>query len=188
MKKEHNIFALAMLFCLAIVPVYGQYYSKTVMRATQRAKKMTRLHFFLHDTVSGENPSAVVIARPNITQPSSFGFGTLFAINDPLTVGPALTSTLIGNAQGLYVSSSRDPAVFTTVMYADFAFTSGRFNGSSFSLISRSSSSDAIRELAIVGGRGAFRMAQGFALTQINFANLTTGDVILECNVTLYHY
>ncbi|MBA0557369.1 hypothetical protein Golob_014444, partial [Gossypium lobatum] len=143
---------------------------------------MTRLHFFLHDTVSGENPSAVVIARPNITQPSSFGFGTLFAINDPLTVGPAPTSTLIGNAQGLYVSSSRDPAVFTTVMYADFAFTSGRFNGSSFSLISRSSSSDAIREFDFVGGRGAFRMAQGFALTQINFANMTTGDVILECN------
>ncbi|KAK8370580.1 hypothetical protein V6Z12_A01G186200 [Gossypium hirsutum] len=162
MEKEHNILALAMIFCLTIAPVYGQYYSRTITRVAQRAEKMTRLHFFLHDTVSGENPSAVVIARPNITQASPFGFGTLFAINDPLTVGPEPTSMLIGNAQGLYVSSSRDPAVFISVMYADFAFTSG--------------------------GRGAFRMAQGFALTQINFANLTTGDVILEYNVTLYHY
>ncbi|KAE8690667.1 putative aldo-keto reductase 2-like [Hibiscus syriacus] len=51
--------------------------------------------------------------------------------------------------------------MFTAVMYVDFAFTSGRFNGSSFSLFSRNPSSPPVRELAIVGGRGAFRMASG---------------------------
>ncbi|MBA0607621.1 hypothetical protein Godav_019899 [Gossypium davidsonii] len=45
-----------------------------------------------------------------------------------------------------------------------------------------------IHELAIVGGRGALRMARGFDLTQITFVNLTACNVILECNVTLYHY
>ncbi|MBA0706439.1 hypothetical protein Golax_018548, partial [Gossypium laxum] len=102
-----------------------------------------------------------MIAHPNIIQTSSFGFGSLFAIDDPFTVGPEPTSTLIGNAQGLYVSSSQDHVVFTTVMYTNFAFTSGKFNGSSFSVFSRSSSLDAIHELAIVGGRGALRMAKG---------------------------
>ncbi|MBA0823845.1 hypothetical protein Goarm_020546 [Gossypium armourianum] len=129
-----------------------------------------------------------MIAHPNIIQTPSFGFGSLFAIDDPFTIGPEPTSTLIGNAQGLYVSSSRDHVVFTTVMYTNFAFTSGRFNGSSFSLFSRSSSLDAIHELAIVGGRGALRMARGFDLTQITFVNLMACNVILECNVTLYHY
>ncbi|MBA0760199.1 hypothetical protein Gotri_022959 [Gossypium trilobum] len=112
-------------------------------RAAQRAEKRTQLHFFLHDTLSVENPSAIMIAHPNIIQTSSFGFGSLFAIDDPFTVGPEPTSSLIGNAQGLYVSSSRDHVVFTTVMYTNFAFTSGKFNGSSFSLFSKSSSLDA---------------------------------------------
>ncbi|PPD87735.1 hypothetical protein GOBAR_DD15324 [Gossypium barbadense] len=89
---------------------------------------------------------------------SLFQFDRLFAIDDLLILDPEPTSTLIGNAQVLYVSSSRDPVVFTSVMYADFAFTSGRFNGSSFSLFSRNLFLDNVRELAIVGGRGAFRM------------------------------
>ncbi|KAE8690668.1 Dirigent protein 15 [Hibiscus syriacus] len=124
---------------------------------------MTRLHFFLHDILSGQNPSAVMIARPNITG-SAGSFGSLFTIDDPLTVGPEPTSEIIGNAQGMYVSSSRDLSTFTAVMYADFAFTSGRFNGSSFSLFLEFPPSPPVRELGNVGGRGAFRMASGFAL------------------------
>ncbi|GMI83521.1 hypothetical protein like AT4G38700 [Hibiscus trionum] len=174
------------VFCLAMAPVYGQYYSETVM-PSPRQERMTRLHFFLHDILSGQNPSAVIIARPNITG-SAISFGSLFAIDDALTIGPEPTSEIIGNAQGMYVSSSLDPTMFTAVMYADFAFTSGAFNGSSFSLFSRNPSSPPIRELAIVGGRGAFRMASGYALIRNSFLNLTTGDTIVEFNVTLYHY
>ncbi|TYG52355.1 hypothetical protein ES288_D09G020500v1, partial [Gossypium darwinii] len=149
MEKEHKIFALTIIFFLTITLVYGQYYSETVMRAVQQI---------------GENSSAVMIACPNIMQASSFQFGRLFAIDDLLILEPEPTSTLIGNAQVLYVSSSRDPVVFTSVMYADFAFMSGRFNGSSFSLFSRNLFLDNVRELAIVGGRGAFRMVRGFAI------------------------
>ncbi|MBA0753698.1 hypothetical protein Gogos_020371, partial [Gossypium gossypioides] len=111
---------------------------------------MTRLHFFLHDALSGENPSAIMIDRPNIKQASSFGFSSLFAID-----------------------WKRSRAL---------CIIHGRFNGSSFSLFLRNSSSDIVRELAIVGKRGAFRMARGFALTQLNFVNMTTGNVVLECN------
>ncbi|MBA0577301.1 hypothetical protein Golob_025260 [Gossypium lobatum] len=150
------IFALAVIFFLTIALVYGKYYSEIAI--------------------------TIMIAHPNIIQTSSFEFGSLFAIDGPFTVGPEPTSTLIGNAQGLYVSSSQDHVVFTTFMYTNFAFTSGRFNGSSFSLFSRSSSLDAIHELAIMGGRGALRMAKGFDLTQITFVNLTACNVILECN------
>ncbi|KAH1122628.1 hypothetical protein J1N35_005788 [Gossypium stocksii] len=149
---------------------------------------MTRLLFFLHDTFSGGNPSAIMIAHPNITQASSFGFSRLFAFDDPLTIRTELTSTLIGNTQGIYVSFSRDLAVFTSIMYVDFAFMSGKFNGSYFSLFSRNPSSNIVRELTIVGRRGAFMMARGFALTQLNFVNMTTGIVVLKFNVLLYHY
>ncbi|KAK8567985.1 hypothetical protein V6N13_105927 [Hibiscus sabdariffa] len=188
--EKHIIFALAMILFLSIAPAHGQYYSGTVT-PRPRPEKMTRLHFFFHDIISGKNPTAVLIARPDN---SSSPFGRLYAIDDPLTVGPELTSMVIGNAQGLYLSLSRDPSLFTAVLYVDFAFTSGRFNGSSFSLFSRyaaveyDGAAEPEREMAIVGGRGAFRMARGFAQTRGISTNATTGDAITEFNVTLYHY
>ncbi|KAH1084069.1 hypothetical protein J1N35_023830 [Gossypium stocksii] len=81
-------------------------------------------------------------------------------MDDSLTIGPERTSTTIGNAQGHYKALNRDPNKFTAALYADFAFTTGRFNGSSFSLFLRYSptdfvpSPDSICEMAIVGGRG----------------------------------
>ncbi|TYG83870.1 hypothetical protein ES288_D01G203100v1, partial [Gossypium darwinii] len=171
-------FVLAVIFFLTIAPVYGKYYFEF----------RTRLHFFLHDTLSVENPSTIMIAHPNIRQTSSFEVGSLFAIDDPLSVGPEPTSTLIGNAQGLYVSSSRDHVMFTTVMYTNFTFRVADSMGALSFYSQGVHLWTQIHELAIVGERVALRMARGFDLTQITFVNLTACNVILECNVTLYHY
>ena len=127
-------------------------------------KKVSKLHFFFHDRISGKNPTSVLIARPNITKEDkspALPFGSLFAVCDPLTVGPEPTSEVIGHAEGLHVSSSQD--VLTLVTYLDFGFTSGRFNGSSLSLFSRNPVTEKEREVAVVGRRGKFRMARGFA-------------------------
>ncbi|XP_012467529.1 dirigent protein 15 [Gossypium raimondii] len=192
--KKQAIFPWGMIFCLAIAPVYGQYYENVKPHAM--VEKVTRLHFFYHDIPVGNNPTTVLIAHANITDNffSPSPYGSLYAMNDPLTVGPDLTSTVIGNAQGMYLALSHDPVKFTAVFYADFGFTTGRFNGSSFSLFSRYPPTDfvpspgTIREMAIVGGRGAFRMAKGFALLRATSSNATTGNASLEFNVTLYHY
>ncbi|XP_052877374.1 receptor-like protein EIX2 [Gossypium arboreum] len=118
----------------------------------------------------------------------------LVCMDDPLTIGPERTSTTIGNAQGLYIALSGDPNKFTAVLYADFAFTTGRFNGSSFSLFSRYPPTDFVPspntncEMAIVGGRGAFRMAKGFALLRATCSSAKTVDANLEINANLYHY
>ncbi|WJX64982.1 hypothetical protein P8452_49695 [Trifolium repens] len=101
--------------------------------------------------------------------------------------GPEETSNVVGNAQGLYVSSSQTEDV-TLTMYVDYAFTSGELNGSSFSVLSRNPVREPTRELAVVGGRGKFRMATGFALIKAHFLNVTTGDGIIEYNVTIFHY
>nr|KJB13006.1 hypothetical protein B456_002G050800 [Gossypium raimondii] len=161
--ENQMIFAWAIIFCLAVAPVHGQFYSRTV-KAGPRMEKITRLHFFFHDIRSGENATAIPIASPNTTQDTP--------------------------TYGLYLDLSRERTQFTAIFYADFAFTTGRFNGSSFSLFSRFSAEDdpsTIREMAIVGGRGAFRMATGFALLRPVWSN-TIGDAIVEFNVTLYHY
>jgi hypothetical protein len=152
-------------------------------------KKVSKLHFFFHDRISGKNPTSVLIARPNITKEDkspALPFGSLFAVYDPLTVGPEPTSEVIGHAEGLYVSSSQD--VLTLVTYLDFGFTSGRFNGSSLSLFSRNPVTEKEREVAVVGGRGKFRMATGFARLKTRFTNETASGTVVECRATVVHH
>ncbi|GMJ03577.1 hypothetical protein like AT2G21110 [Hibiscus trionum] len=150
---------LVLSTAMALAPCRG-YYSDAEPYVPA-PKKVTHLHFFLHDTMSGKNPTAVVVARPNMTTAPNKSFGTVAAIDDLITVGPNVTSKVIGNAQGLWVMTDRD--VFGLTVYIDFGFTEGEFNGSSISIFSRNPIAETERELAVVGGRGKFRMAQGFA-------------------------
>ncbi|XVE67121.1 hypothetical protein DITRI_Ditri08aG0135100 [Diplodiscus trichospermus] len=169
-------------------PVFCQYYYSDSQPYVPAPEKVTNLHFFLHDTISGKNPFAVMVARPNVTTAfngTTSPFGSVFATDDPLTVGPELTSEVIGNAQGLWVSTGQD--IVSLVVYWDLGFTQGEFNGSSISVFSRNPITQTERELAVVGGRGKFRMAKGFAHLKTYFVNFTSGDAIVEYNVTVIH-
>ncbi|KAL5708379.1 Dirigent protein 4 [Ranunculus cassubicifolius] len=181
-------------FCLFIVLVSAIYvnceYHTESSHHDHTKEKVTNLHFYLNDILSGKNPTAVMVAHPYNTNPDKSNptpFGSVFAIDDKLTDGLERNSKVIGNAQGLYVSSARD--LLSLVMYVDFAFTSGKFNGSSISVFSRNPVMDGDgRELAVVGGRGKFRMAKGFAELTTRYLNVTNGDAVIEYNVTVYHY
>ncbi|XP_065017196.1 dirigent protein 4-like [Musa acuminata AAA Group] len=81
-------------------------------------QQVTNLHFFFHDIAGGDNPTVVHVAAPKnlsslVKEPS---FGTVYAIDDPLTEGPEADSTAVGSAQGFYISSGQDAPmlVFTT--------------------------------------------------------------------------
>nr|GEW96544.1 dirigent protein 4-like [Tanacetum cinerariifolium] len=168
--------------------VESKYYSGSQTVKAPTTLKRTQLHFFLHDTISGHNPSSVLIAKPKgtvVQQGDINPFGTVYAFDDPLTEGPSLNSKVIGNARGLYASISRGSDL-TLLFNGDFEFTSGEFNGSSISVFSR----DPLvvsKEVAVVGGRKKFRMAQGFILLDAIYFNATLGDAILECHVTIFH-
>ncbi|XP_022726903.1 dirigent protein 4-like [Durio zibethinus] len=175
-----------LLLCIPTGPVYSQYYLKTVPCATKE-KKVTNLHFFFHGTLGGKNPTAVTVARANITSnDNSFPApsNSIVVDNASLTIGPEPTSEIIGYAQGLEVFSGQDRT--TVVVYLDFGFTKGDLNGSSIGLFSRNPATEKERELAVVGGRGKFRMAKGFALLKtFSLDNIT---LIVEYNVTVIHY
>ena len=181
-----------LLLCIGMINmVRCEYYNSesTPISCHVAAENVTHLHFYYFDIHTGKHPSAVVVARANLTPPSPFG--TVFAINNPLREGSEETSRVIGNAQGLYVlmSSQDDPNKVTSlVMYVDYAFTCGEFNGSSISVVSRNPVTEPTRELAVVGGRGKFRMARGFAEIRNHSLNVTTGDGVIEYHVTLFHY
>ncbi|XWS08230.1 hypothetical protein CRYUN_Cryun41cG0061900 [Craigia yunnanensis] len=178
-----------LVICSVIAPTCCQCYYSESLPYVPPAEKVTKLHFFLHDTISGKTPSAIKVAHPNFT--TAFNntpgpFGSVFVINDPLTAGPEKTSQVIGSAQGIWVSTGEE--VLDLVVSMDFGFTQGDFNGSSISLFSRNPISQKERELAVVGGRGKFRMAKGFAKLKTCFLDLTKGDAIVEYHVTVIHY
>ncbi|KAK3194842.1 hypothetical protein Dsin_026152 [Dipteronia sinensis] len=92
-----------------------------------------------------------MVALPNRTDKSPTPFGSLFAFDDPLRIGSEPTSEVIGNAQSLYLSSSQDINQFDKMMYADFAFTTGKFKGSSFGVFSRTVA-DAVHVFDAIAG------------------------------------
>ncbi|XP_037491124.1 dirigent protein 4 [Jatropha curcas] len=85
-------------------------------------------------------------------------------------VGVEPTSQVIGRAKGLYVIAGQGDD-FSLVMYVDFGFIT-----------------ETKRELAVVGGRGQFKMARGFAELYSRYFNVTAGDAIVEYTVTLFHH
>ncbi|OVA19655.1 Plant disease resistance response protein [Macleaya cordata] len=150
-------------------------------------EKVTRLHFYFHDILSGKNPTALRVAQAPTTNQSSTMFGALLMVDDPLTQGPKPNSKLVGRAQGLYgFAGQNTTAIIVAISYV---FTDKKFiNGSSLSILSHNPVTNPVRELTIVGGTGWFRFARGVAQAKTYFLNTTTGDAIVEYNVTVIHY
>ncbi|KQK11400.1 dirigent protein 4 [Brachypodium distachyon] len=157
-------------------------------------KKVTNILFYLHNTHSGKDPSSVLVAQNANATAHAQGFlpfSYVYVYNDLLTEGPSSKSKVVGNAQGMYASTAKDGN--TILETIDHEITDGPFKGSSFVLFSRNPFMLPRRELPVIGGRGAFRMAQGFAYLRtvcvncVNSGNPSKGDII-EYNVTLFHY
>ncbi|RDX58397.1 Dirigent protein 2, partial [Mucuna pruriens] len=172
---------LSLLMCLNLLCVVkGSYYSSLAPTLLGfREEKLTHLHFYFHDVVTGPNPSMVIVAEPNGKAKDSLPFGTVVAMDDPLTAGPEPDSKLVGKAQGIYTSISQEEMALMMVM--TMAFTEGEFNGSSISVLARNMiMSEPVREMAIVGGTGAFRFARGYAQAKFYSVDFTKGDAVVE--------
>ncbi|PON38515.1 Disease resistance response protein [Trema orientale] len=151
-----------------------------------KQEKLTHIHFYFHDVVSGRNPTAVKVAQAPTTNASAVSFGYVAVIDDPLTVGPEPTSKKIGSAQGIYVSASQSE--IGLLMVQNYVFTDGRFNGSTLSILGHNAILNKVRELPIVGGSGVFRFARGYAEARTYVFNTTSLDAIVEYNVYVLHY
>ncbi|CAN6362472.1 unnamed protein product [Urochloa humidicola] len=163
------------------------------LQANERRKKdaaaaaaPTHIHFFFHDTVSGKSPTAVrVVDPPASSAASSPFFGMVNVMDDPLTEGPEQDSGPVGRAQGLYMGSDQAKLGFLQAM--NLVFTSGDFNGSTLALLGRNCPLDAVRELPVVGGTGAFRFARGYAQLRTHWLDFRTGDATVEYDVYVMH-
>nr|GMD36623.1 dirigent protein 22-like [Ipomoea batatas] len=92
--------------------------------------------------------------------------------DDALTESPDRRSKLVGRAQGMYAVTAQQE--LDLLFIANFAFTEGKYNGSSIAVVGRNPVADDVREMAVVGGSGLFRLAQGYALAHTVAADRTT--------------
>ncbi|XP_009588577.1 dirigent protein 22-like [Nicotiana tomentosiformis] len=149
-------------------------------------EKMTKLHFYFHDTVTAKNPSAIQIAQANITFQSPTLFGLLRMFDNSMTVQPDPNSKEIGRAQGIYGSASFQD--IELLMTLNLVFTEGKYNGSTLSILGHNRIFHEYRELPIVGGSGVFRLARGIATAKTYWASNTTQNAIVEYHVVVLHY
>ncbi|KAL2478376.1 Dirigent protein 21 [Forsythia ovata] len=171
-------FILLSTFLAIIDGKFSEQYTET--KATKHVDKITHLHFYFHDIVSGKHPTAILVAgRRN-------SFGSTAMIDDPLTGGPEPGSKLVGRAQGMYSMASQYDG--SLLMVVNFVFTEGKFNGSSVSVLGRNPVLDAVREMPVVGGSGIFRFARGYALVKTYQYNIKSGDAVVEYNVFVMHH
>ncbi|OVA00952.1 Plant disease resistance response protein [Macleaya cordata] len=149
-----------------------------------RNEKISHLHFYFHDTVSGKNPTAVQIAAPTAKKSGSF-FGITMIIDDKLTEGPEPTSKIIGRAQGIYAIAAQEE--IGLLMNMNLVFMEGKYNGSTLSVLGRNAVFHPVREMPIVGGSGLFRFARGYALAKTVWFK-KSGDALVEYNVSVIHF
>ncbi|XP_021894015.1 dirigent protein 21-like [Carica papaya] len=163
-------------------------FSKTVSPSSLGLKKekLTHLHFFLHDILTGENPTAVQVASAATTNTSSSFFGSVVVIDDLLTAGPDVKSKTVGRAQGMFAFASQSE--LSLLMTINYVFTEGKFNGSTISILGRNAVFSGVRELPIVGGSGVFRFARGFALLKTHSFDVQLGNAVVEYDVYVLHY
>ncbi|XP_041993539.1 dirigent protein 22-like [Salvia splendens] len=148
-------------------------------------EKLATLHFYFHDTVASENPSAVTVAEANATKyPTNFGL--IRMMDNPLTVGPEIDSKIIGRARGVYGGASIED--IDLLMTLNYVFTEGEYNGSTLSVLAHNPILDEYREMAIVGGTGVFRLARGIATARTTWFNMTSQDAVVEYHVMVLYY
>ncbi|KAF4361370.1 hypothetical protein G4B88_005160 [Cannabis sativa] len=117
---------------------------------------------------------------------SSTSFGMVAMIDDPLTEGPELSSKIVGKAQGFYGSASQEEVGL--IMAMNFAFSEGKYNGSTITILGRNTVFSKVREMPVIGGSGIFRFARGYVQARTHQFTPSSGDAIVEYNVFVLHY
>ncbi|KAK8705260.1 hypothetical protein V6N13_048866 [Hibiscus sabdariffa] len=181
-------FLFTLLFSINLPSVKSNGFSNVLSprKLGLKRQKLSHLHFYFHDILSGRNPTAIRVASAAMTNKSKTSFGAVEMADEPLTEAPDRNSKLVGKAQGIYASAAQDEVGFLMVM--NLAFMEGKYNGSSLSLLGRNTVLSTVREMPIVGGSGLFRFSRGYAQAKTHTFDPKTGNAVVEYNVYVFHY
>ncbi|XP_050379909.1 dirigent protein 23-like [Argentina anserina] len=106
-------------------------------------------------------------------------FGTIFTIDDPITVTADQRSAEIGRAHGIMVASSLSGSNVHVAL--SFAFR----NGSSLEIQGTSRQFERYKELGVVSGTGTFRYAKGCITLESMYYDNRTSHSIIRCTTRI---
>lgn len=161
-------------------PVNGRSIIPLPESPTAAGETLTKLHFYIHDFVHGENQSVYDVAESSITSHSSSYFGRVQVVDHLITAGRELDSEKVGRVQGMHVMSDlHEPAIGVNW---NFVFN----DGSTITVLGRLVAFDEEGELAIVGGTGKYLMARGIAFKRCLVMDPDTWNSIMEYTMYVY--
>ncbi|CAH2053796.1 unnamed protein product [Thlaspi arvense] len=149
-----------------------------------KEEKLTHLRVYWHDILSGRNPSSIMI-QPSVSN-SSNAFGSITMMDNALTSDVPINSTVVGQAQGFYAGAAQRELGFLMAM--NFAFTTGKYNGSTITILGRNTVFSTVREMPVVGGSGIFGFARGYVEARTKWFDQKSGDATVEYNCYVLHY
>ncbi|CAN4123202.1 unnamed protein product [Withania somnifera] len=184
-----HIFTISVLLSLVAFPATGEedyVFGKSIKRKFMGLKKekLSHFNFYWHDVLSGSKPTSMMIIPP--PKNTTTGFGQMNMIDNVLTLGPQLSSKIVGRAQGFYASASLNDVGLMMVM--NFAFVEGKYNGSTFTILGRNPVFEKVREMAVIGGSGLFRFARGYVQASTHSWDMNTGDATVQYDAYVLHY
>ncbi|KAF5819923.1 putative dirigent protein [Helianthus annuus] len=184
-----SLFTLSLLTTMSLtIPAAGHFWKSVKNKPFKLGTaKLSRFQFYWHDIQSGSNPTTINIIKPPPRNTSSTtGFGIVNMIDDPLTDRPDNGSRMLGRAQGFYGLVSQEEYVL--LMSMTFVFTTGRYSGSTLTVLGRNPVFQKVREMPVIGGTGLFRFARGYVHATTHTFNMQTRDAIVRYNVYVLHY
>ncbi|RLN35430.1 dirigent protein 1-like [Panicum miliaceum] len=170
---------------MAIILVLQLQLMHMAAAATSSSSSKHHLHFFMHDGYTGPRPTAALIVN-GTGAPVMPGvrFGDTVVMDDVLTEGPARASRPVGRAQGTYVTASLEKGQPAMLLSMNVVLTDyDGYSGSTVAVMGRNDITAPVRELAVVGGTGRFRMATGYVLWKT--ASWKGKNAVLEIDIYL---
>lgn len=153
---------------------------------TTKREKLTRFRVYVQGKIAGSNATVVTVAQASTTNRSATSFGLVQVFDDALTAGPEMSSENVGTVEGMLAYASQSEVALSMSM--SFAFTEGKYNGSSLTVVGRNVFFSKVREMPIVGGTGLFRLARGYVQTSTYSLDPKDGLNVLVYDFYVYHY
>ncbi|KAI4334127.1 hypothetical protein L6164_018857 [Bauhinia variegata] len=154
-----------------------------ICQASSRRAQQTTLVFFLQDVASGPNATVAPITGIRGKDWSYDTFGSLFVVDDPVTLSPNRNSAQVGRAQGLLAASALDGSNVHVLL--SIVFDNSQYSGSALEIQGTSRQRENYREVSVVSGTGRFRFARGFASFETMYYDPATSYSIIRFTITL---